>query len=298
MLLQKKAFSMVFMSGVAMLLSQVASAIDVSAKNNFSLAVSKKESRKQSQLLAHSNFWPSQKIHIFLDAPDGENIERVDFYLDDVKMQSAPVGMEKVFPFDFSGGKIDRANALSLADLALGRHTVTANMIYADGAGSKTFSSAFRILPEGEVPRLKKNKNLLFYTDGNYYNRSREYLIDNNRVDGKIFELSESDARDVCFAIADWEREFPDSDEYEMRQFHDVSLILNGIEIGNETSTGVGGADGFFNSRIGACTTLTMLGVGSHTLEASLKYHTADSRDGKIVPGTLMKAQFEIVAGE
>ena len=77
-------------------------------------------------------------VYIFMPADPG--VVRVEFFLDDPSMTSAPRRVENTAPFDFAGGSVASATAIDTRSILDGAHTITARLTYGDGdvAGGET----------------------------------------------------------------------------------------------------------------------------------------------------------------
>ena len=288
MLLHRKCISFGALAFSAVFFGADVGAADVNGESKFSIQVSKKSSRANASALDGNVYWPRYKMHAFLDLPAEENIERVEFYLNDEDMLGAPVTVDDLFPYDFYGGEVDSANTFSLSKLALGAHVMTAKVIYADGAGSEVVSARFHILPHGAAPRLSSTRNLFFYdhdlrsdaTTPSYLDDAKR-VRENNVADGMVWDLmQESPDATVCFFTAQWSQDFANKRSYYNTLAPAVADQLDiGIDVApaseimfpvlwpKRVSTSMNETV-FAHAPSSACVELATLGVGYHRVDA------------------------------
>lgn len=106
----------------------------------YDLEASGNSDRSAPQKLAGATV--SGKTHIFT-APDA-GVSKVEFWLGDPQMQSAPYRTEKAAPYDLAGGSVSTANPLDTTKLPDGEHVVTAK-VYLSGGGAEVASSKFTV---------------------------------------------------------------------------------------------------------------------------------------------------------
>jgi glucose/arabinose dehydrogenase len=76
-------------------------------------------------------------VYVFLGTAV-TNFVRVEFFLDDPAMVRAPIHTESQAPYDYVGGDVVNATALSLASLTAGSHTITARAFTTATVSSST----------------------------------------------------------------------------------------------------------------------------------------------------------------
>lgn len=95
------------------------------------LRVSEFADRSESHGLDGVNVGAAGSRYFFFE-PTG-SVDRVRFWLDDPTASGVPDRTETVAPFDYAGGGTSNANALSLAAIGAGPHTMTVVVTHPDG---------------------------------------------------------------------------------------------------------------------------------------------------------------------
>ena len=135
--------------------------------------MSKSANRSGSSVLDTSAV--AGRVYVFTAQATG--VKQVEFYIDDVKRSGTPYQIEKLGPFDLSGGGTSSANALDTSKLSDGIHTVTARVRYT--SGSEKISTATFLVDNGG----KLGNSLLVSSAPD---RSGAKLLADSKVNGKV----------------------------------------------------------------------------------------------------------------
>ena len=159
--------------------------VDITVVVDYSVLVSLNPDRSGATALDGETLFG--EVYVFT-APD-DDVDRVDFYLDDPSMSGAPYHSEGAGPFDLEGGATTAANPFDTRDLSDGEHTITA-AIDTSTSGEVVVSGTFA------VPA-----SLQFSPD------STTFLVDAGAGDSTTVTLDASDGGVATYTLnddADW----------------------------------------------------------------------------------------------
>lgn len=155
--------------------------VDISVAVDYTVMVSLNPDRSSAVPLEGEVLFGD--VYIFT-SPD-DDVELVDFYLDDPTMSGAPYHSEGAGPFDLEGGAASAANPFDTRDLSDGAHTITA-VLDTGTAGQIVVSGTFTV-----PASLQFSPN------------STSFLVDAGATDSTTVTLDASDGGVADYTLSD-----------------------------------------------------------------------------------------------